>query len=77
MVPENLCMLASPNAKTMLAYGLVALTGDEAIKFYEGARVPDSWVQRANPSGRIVQIKSRPLPIIQQIHGFHVIEALA
>lgn len=77
MVPEKLCMLASPNAKTMLAYGLVSLTGDDAVKFYEGARVPDSWVQRANPSGRIVQIKSRPLPIIQQIHGFHVIEALS
>lgn len=76
MVPEDLCLLASPNVRTMLAYGVVALAGDEAVRFYEGARVPDSWVQRANPSGRIVQIKSRPLPIIQQIYGFHVIDAL-
>lgn len=76
MVPENLCLLASPNVRTMLAYGVVALTGDDNVRFYEGARVPDSWVQRANPSGRIVQIKSRPLPVIQQIHGFHVIDAL-
>lgn len=76
MVPEKLCMLASPNAKTMLAYGVVSLTGDDHVRFYEGARVPDSWVQRANPSGRIVQIKSRPLPIVQQVHGFHVVNAL-
>ena len=76
MVPENLCLLASPNVRTMLAYGVVALAGDDQVAFYEGARVPDSWVQRSNPSGRIVQIKSRPLPVIQQIYGFHVINAL-
>lgn len=76
MVPEDLCLLASPNVRTMLAYGVVSLAGDGTVKFYEGARVPDSWVQRSNPSGRVVQIKSRPLPIIQQIHGFHVIDAL-
>lgn len=76
MVPANLALLASPNVRTMLAYGVVSLAGDDAVRFYEGARVPDSWVQRANPSGRVVQIKSRPLPIIQQIYGFHVIDAL-
>ena len=60
MVPEKACLLASPAAKTMLAYGVVSLAGDDEVKFYEGARIPDSWVQRANPSGRVVQIKSRP-----------------
>ena len=76
MVPDNLCLLAAQNVRTMLAYGVVARAGDDQVAFYEGARVPDSWVQRANPSGRIVQIKSRPLPVIQQIHGFHVIDPL-
>lgn len=76
MVPADACMLAAHGVKTMLAYGVVSLTGDEQVKFYEGARVPDSWVQRANPSGRIVQIKSRPLPVVQQIQGFHLINAL-
>lgn len=77
MVPEKACLLASPAAKTMLAYGVVSLAGDDEVKFYEGARIPDSWVQRANPSGRVVQIKSRPLPVIQQIYGFHLVECLA
>lgn len=76
MVPTDLCLLAGADAKTILAYGCVALAGDDTVRFYEGARVPDSWVQRANPSGRVVQLKSRPLPIINQIHGFHVIKAV-
>lgn len=76
MVPTDLALLAGRDAKTTLAYGCVALAGDDTVRFYEGARVPDSWVQRANPSGRVVQIKSRPLPIINQINGFHVIKAV-
>jgi hypothetical protein len=76
MVPTDLCLLAGRDAKTIMAYGCVALTGDDTVRFYQGARIPDSWVQRANPSGRVIQIKSRPLPIINQIHGFHVIKAV-
>lgn len=75
MVPDDLILMASQGVKTSLAYGCVSLAGDDDVKFYEGSRIPDSWVQRANPSGRIVQIKSRPLPIIHQINGFHVIKA--
>lgn len=77
VVPNKACLLAAPEAKTTLAYGCVSLAGDDDVKFYEGARIPDSWVQRANPSGRVVQIKSRPLPIVHQIHGFHVINAVS
>jgi hypothetical protein len=75
MVPDDLILMASQGVKTSLAYGCVSLAGDDDVRFYEGSRIPDSWVQRANPSGRIVQIKSRPLPIIHQINGFHVIKA--
>lgn len=76
IVPSGSVLLGSPNVKTTMAYGCVSLTGDGEVRFYEGKRVPDSWVQRANPSGRVVQIKSRPLPIINQIQGFHVISAI-
>lgn len=76
MVPDDVALLATPNARTTLAYGVVALTGADTVRFYEGARVPDSWVQRANPAGRVVQIKSRPLPIVHEIQGFHVIKAV-
>jgi hypothetical protein len=76
-VPAKQVLFASQAAKTTMAYGCVSLAGDDAVQFYAERRVPDSWVQRANPSGRVVQIKSRPLPIINQVHGFHVITPLA
>lgn len=77
MMPEDKILMASPNARTTLAYGIVPLVvgekGDNAVAFAEGARVPNSWVQRAAPAGRVVQLNSRPLPIINQVYGFHVI----
>lgn len=75
MVPLNQVLVAGSDVRTTMAYGIVCLTkdGNTAPEFHVGSRIPDSWTQRKNPSGRIVQIKSRPLPIIHQIHGFHVL----
>lgn len=81
MVPTDLVLVGSPNVRTTMAYGVVTLyrgSGDNAApEFYAERRVPDSWTQRKNPAGRIVQIKSRPLPIINQIDGFKVIKVLS
>jgi len=80
MVPEDSILIGSPNARTTMAYGLVTLmrgSGDNAApEFFAERRVPDSWTQRKNPAGRIVQIKSRPLPIVHQIDGFFVLKVL-
>lgn len=76
MVPEDKALLASPNVRTTLAYGGCGLIGANDVTVVRGERIPDSWVQRASPAGRIVQIKSRPLPIIQQVLGFHVVNPL-
>lgn len=77
LVPEDKILMAAPNAKTTLAYGVVSLLDEKAdtMHFYEGARIPDSYVSRQSPSGRVVQIKSRPLPIVHQVQAFHVIKA--
>lgn len=78
MVPADKCLLATPGAKTMLAYGTCQVVSDDrgaGLVFVEGARVPMTWIQRSNPMGRVLQISSRPLPIVQQIHAFHVINA--
>lgn len=77
MVPADKCLLATPGAKTMLAYGACPVISETnpGIVFVEGSRIPMSWIQRSNPMGRVLQISSRPLPIIQQIHAFHVINA--
>lgn len=76
VVPVDKALVASEAGKTVLAYGVVPVVSDEGIAFYSGPRVPVSWVQRANPSGRIIQLKSRPLPIVNQIYAFHVINAV-
>lgn len=76
MVPEDKALLAAPGVRTMLAYGACGLIGSDGVQLVSGARVPDSWVQRTSPAGRVVQIKSRPLPIIQQVLGFTVVNPL-
>lgn len=80
MVPSDKILIGSPNVPTVMAYGLVSLmrgsSDNAAPEFFAERRVPDSWTQRKNPAGRIVQIKSRPLPIIQQIDGFFVMKVV-
>ena len=79
MVPAKLVLIGSPEVRTTRAYGLVTLMkgNDQAPEFYAQPRVPDSWTQRKNPAGRIVQIKSKPMPVIHQIDGFFVLQVLA
>lgn len=80
MVPEDRILIGSPNARTTMAYGLVTLmrgsSDNAAPEFFAERRVPDSWTQRKNPAGRIVQIKSKPLPIVHQIDGFFVMKVV-
>lgn len=76
MIDEDLAFLATPGARTVIAYGACGLIGSNSVSVVEGTRIPDSWVQKSAPAGRVVQIKSRPLPIIQQVYGFHVVDAL-
>lgn len=80
MVPPKHVLIGSPGVRTTMAYGLVTLMRGEGEnrqpEFYAERRVPDSWLQRKNPAGRVVQIKSRPLPIVHQIDGFRVIKVL-
>lgn len=79
MVPADSVLLGSPNVRTSMLYGAVTLMKgeNEPPEFYAMPRVPDSWTQRKNPAGRIVQIKSKPLPCIHQIDGFRVLKVLA
>lgn len=79
MVPAKEVLIGSPQARTTRAYGVVSLMkgNDNPPEFYALERVPDSWSQRKNPAGRIVQIKSKPLAIVNQIGGFRVLKVLA
>lgn len=75
-VPADKALLAAPGARTVVAYGACGLIGGDSVQIVSGTRIPDSWVQRAAPAGRILQMKCRPLPIIQQVYGFHVVSPL-
>lgn len=78
MVPLDDVLVAGRGVRTTMAYGLVALFDrvKNMPEFHAEARVPHSWVQEKNPAGRIVQVKSRPLPIVHQTHGFHVVKPI-
>ena len=77
-VPADKALLAATGIRTALAYGACGLISEDpdVPRVIAGARVPESWVQHASPAGRILQMKSRPLPIIQQVYGFHVVSPL-
>lgn len=74
MVPEKEILIGSPDVRTSMLYGCVV---DVDKGSFAMPRVPVSWTQRKNPAGRIVQIKSKPLPAIHQILGFQVAKVLA
>jgi hypothetical protein len=73
MVPGKLVLIGSPNVRTTMMYGCVV---DVDKGSFALPRVPVSWTQRKNPAGRIVQVKSKPLPVIHQIDGFRVLKVL-
>ncbi len=77
IVPAKKCLLGNTAVRTTMAYGAVSVARQDALEIYAAPRVPNSWVQPKNPAGRIVQLKSRPLPIIHQVQGFHVLVPIA
>lgn len=72
-VPEKKVLIGSPNARTTRAYGVVV---DVEKGSFALSRVPLSYITRGEQEGRMVQIKSKPLPIIHQVGAFEVLEVL-
>ena len=77
LVPDNLVLLASDDAQTTRAYGVVDIIDEhDQIQYVEGSRVANSWVQRDTPAGRVVQMISHPLMIVNEPYAFHVLKVL-
>lgn len=74
VVPPKKVLLGSQQARTSMLYGCVV---DPVEGSFAAPRVPVSWTQRKDPAGRIVAVKSKPLPAIHQIYGFYVAQVLA
>jgi hypothetical protein len=74
MIPLNAVIIASKSAPCTMNYGVVTIADVKAddIQFFETERHPHSRVTES-PKGRIVQIDSRPLPVIHEIGAFYVL----
>jgi hypothetical protein len=73
LIPDDSILIACRGVATTRAYGLVDIinVAQNTHSFVEGDRVPNSWLQSSNPAGRIVQLKSAPLMIVNQPLGFY------
>lgn len=78
LIPDNYAVLASPSNPTVMAYGVVAINDVKAqeVKYLATDRAPNTYLQQKNPAGRIIEIKSRPLPIVAAPQAFYVLEVL-
>ena len=76
MIPEDSVLIACRGVKTTRAYGLVDIINEanSTHQFVECDRVASSCLQRSNPAGRIVQLKSAPLMIVNEPLGFYILK---
>lgn len=78
MVPENKVLFAASEVETTMAYGAVCIADKpkNMMEWYAARRVPHSYIQE-RPAARIIQLNARPLPIVNQVQGFSVLQPLA
>ena len=77
MVPVNKILMGSPNVQTSMAYGSICIADKvkNTMDWYSARRVPVSYIQE-RPAGRVIQLNARPMPIIHQVQGFHVLQPI-
>lgn len=75
LVPENQVLLGTIKAETSRVYGPVQVYDErnESVWITGEARVPNSWVQRDEVAGRVVQLTSRVLLTVDQPEAFKVL----
>lgn len=69
LVPENMVWMGSTNARFDFVYGAYV---DADMGTMDIPRIPKSWTEK-DPSSRILQMISRPLPIPHQIDSMYVL----
>lgn len=74
LVPVNKVLIGTARANTTRAYGIVQVFDERnQERWVVSDRVANSWVQRENPVGRVVQMTSRPLLAVHQPQAFRVL----
>lgn len=77
MIPDDVILIACRGAQlTTRAYGLVDIINVAAQEhqFVVGDRVPNSWLSMQEPAGRIIQLKSAPIMVVNQPSAFWCIK---
>ena len=76
-VPDNKLIMLPIDANFTLSYGAVEIADDKTEEIYlvEGKRVPDIYTER-KPVRKILNLSSRPLPILDKVDSFAVADAL-
>lgn len=77
LVPEDSILLASTKAEFSLLYGAHTFVNKktEEWKTVEGARVPDSWVEK-RPDRRMISLASHPLTVPHEVDSWLVAKVL-
>lgn len=78
MIPDDVCLLVSPEVNTIMAYGALAngWTTAGAPNLVRGTRFSFERQHDSLEQGRSIFLQSCPLPIIQSVDGFHVLKAV-
>lgn len=77
IIPNDVALVVSPEVNTIMAYGAIAdgwtASGDPNI--VSGTRFSFDREHDSLEKGRSIFLQAAPLPILQNIDGFHVIKA--
>lgn len=77
MVPANMVLVACDNVPTVRAYGALSYVdprSPQQIQWVASSRVASTYVKPEANVGRIIELRSRPLFIINKPYGFHVMK---
>lgn len=76
MIPDDVCLLVSPEVQTIMAYGAIANGWDKngAPNIVSGTRFSFERPHDSLEQGRSIYLQSSPLPILQSTDGFHILK---
>lgn len=71
LLPSNMVVLLSTEAKNSMYYGAVGIADEtgKTISVEEGTRIPEQWVKRT-PARRFLQLSSAPLPVPHEVDAW-------
>lgn len=77
LIPDDTVLVVSPKVNTVMAYGAIAngWTSGGAPNLVSGTRFSFEREHDSIEKGRAIFLQAAPLPILQNVDGFHVIKA--